>query len=110
MSTSKEEKTGVAQQNGSAVLGGLRKSAFNDVERSAAAMQAGQQFINSSLNMGWQMALTVLIPVFIGVKLDSHFHTQPSYTLAALFLAVAGAAVIVSNTIKSVRRDQENKK
>lgn len=85
-------------------------SALSDVERSTAAMQAGQQFIQASLNMGWQMALTVLVPVFIGVKLDSHFHTQPSYTLAALFLAVGGAAIIVSNTIKSVRRDQEKKK
>lgn len=80
-----------------------------DVERSAAIFAAKQQFISSTINMGWQMALTVLVPVFIGVKLDSHFHTTPSYTLAALVLAVAGAVIVVGNTLKQVKRDQASK-
>lgn len=84
-------------------------TALSDVERSTAAMQAGQQFISSSLNMGWQLALTVLVPVFIGVKVDSHYHTQPSYTLTALFLAAGGAAIVIKNTIKTVRKDQAEK-
>lgn len=83
--------------------------ALGDVERSTAAYQAGQQFINSSLNMGWQLALTVLVPVFVGVRLDQHFKTSPSYTLAALFLAIGGAVLVVSKTIGSVRKDQATK-
>lgn len=87
-------------------------SALNDIERSTAAFTASQQFVNSTISMGWQMALMVIIPVVIGVKLDDHFKTQPSYTLAALFLAVGGAAMIVSRTISNVKKDQdkENKK
>lgn len=80
-----------------------------DVERSSAVFAAKQQFLNSTISMGWQMALTVLVPVFIGVKLDDHFHTTPSYTLAALVLAVAGAVLVVGNTLKQVRKDQVTK-
>ena len=82
-------------------------SALNDVERSAAVFTAQQQFVASTISMGWQMALMVIIPVFIGVKLDSHFKTQPSYTLAALFLAVGGAIWIASKTISNVKQDQK---
>ena len=61
-----------------------------------------KQFISSAMNMGWQLAGAVLIPVLIGTKLDGHFHTTPSYTLTALVLASAGVVAIVSNTIKTL--------
>jgi F0F1-type ATP synthase assembly protein I len=81
-------------------------SAQFDVERSAAIFQARQQFLNSAINMGWQLALTVIVPVIIGVKLDDHFHSTPSYTLAALVLAVFLAVIVVGNTLKQVRASQ----
>ena len=84
-------------------------SAQFDVERSAAVFQARQQFLNSAINMGWQLALTVLVPVIVGVKLDDHFHTTPSYTLAALVIAVFLAVVVVGNTLKQVRESQTPK-
>lgn len=77
-----------------------------DVERSSAVFAARQQFLNSSINMGWQLALSVVVPVVVGVKLDDHFHTTPSYTLAALVLSVAGAAIVVGSTLKKIRKDQ----
>lgn len=80
--------------------------AQDDIERSLAVFAAKRQFISSALTMGWQMAGMVIIPVFIGVRLDDHFDSAPSYTLVALFLAIAGAVMIVRNTVQQVNRDQ----
>ena len=89
----------------------MRKAAdkttnIDDVERSLIALSAKRQFISAAMNMGWQLAFTVLVPVIIGVKLDAHFHTDPSYTLAALILATTGVVAVVWSTIKQVGREQ----
>ncbi len=82
--------------------------AQDNIELSLAAISAKQQFVSSAMNMGWQMAGMILIPVIIGVKLDDYFKSSPSYTLAALILAVGGSVYVVSNTIKQVNKEQPN--
>ena len=72
------------------------------VLQNAAALQATSQFWVSTFGMGWRMAITVLIPLVGGVKIDERFNTSPSYTLAGFFIAVAGASVVVWNTVKEV--------
>lgn len=76
------------------------------VQRRLSSYSPKRQFVEAAMNMGWQLAGAVLIPVIIGVKLDDHFHTTPSYTLAALVLACAGAIAIISGTIKQVNLEQ----
>ena len=71
-----------------------------------AVMAARQDFVSAALSMGWQLALTILIPVFIGAKLDDRFDSTPSYTLAALFIAIALAGAVVSRTLKQVVKEQ----
>ncbi len=78
----------------------------DEIERYAAAMSAKQQFISASLDMGWRLALTVLVPVFIGAWLDRRYDTSPSWTLTALFVAIGGAALVVWKTINAVNKDQ----
>ena len=68
------------------------------IQRRLATLNAKRQFMGAAVGMGWQLAGAVLIPVIAGVKLDDHFHTTPSYTLAALVLACGGAVAIVGNT------------
>lgn len=80
-----------------------------DVERSAAIFQARQQFVSTAINMGWQLALTVIVPVIIGVKLDDKFDSTPSYTLAALVVATGCASAVVWNTLKQVSKSQAQK-
>ena len=74
--------------------------------RLAQISDAKQQFVDAAINMGWQLAITILVPVFIGVQLDKHFNSSPSYTLAALFLAVFMSCTVVWKTIKGVSRPQ----
>ncbi len=80
--------------------------AQDEIERSLAVFSARKQFFSAATSMGWQLAGMVLVPVVIGVKLDDHFHSTPSYTLAALILAIGGAIWVVSNTLKQVAREQ----
>ena len=82
--------------------------AQDELDRSLAVFAAKKQFVSAAVNMGWQLGLTVIIPVIIGVKLDDHFHSSPSYTLAALFLSVGGVVLVVKNTIRQVQKDQTN--
>lgn len=74
---------------------------------------AKQQLFTSVLSMSWQLALTVVIPVVAGVKLDQHFDTAPSLTLTGFFLAAFAACTVVWNTVKDVNKAQaieDNKK
>lgn len=80
--------------------------AQDEIERSLAVLSARKQFFSAATSMGWQLAGMVLVPVVIGVKLDDHFHATPSYTLAALVLAIGGGVWVVNNTIKQVNKEQ----
>lgn len=91
--------------------------AKDELSRTLAVLAARKQFLGSSVSMGWQLALVVMIPVIIGVKLDTKYNTSPSYTLTALVLAVIMSVAVVSKTIKQVdsnlainNSDKENKK
>lgn len=76
------------------------------VQSRLSSLSPKRQFVDAAMNMGWQLAGAVLIPVIIGVKLDDRYDTTPSYTLAALVLACGGAITIVWNTIKRVNAEQ----
>lgn len=80
--------------------------AQDEIERSLAVLTARKQYFGAAVSMGWQLAFMVLIPVIIGVKLDDHFKSSPSYALAALVIAVGGAIYVINNTIKQVNQEQ----
>lgn len=71
-----------------------------------AGFDAKSQLVAASITLGWQLALMVLIPIFLGVQVDRKFDTSPSFTLTALFLAVAGSVVIISRTFKDINTQQ----
>lgn len=83
---------------------------LEDMERNMVIMSARQDFIDAAFSMGWQLALTILIPVFIGVQVDKKFDTSPSYTLTALFLAIGMGGYVVAQTIKKVSVKQASKR
>lgn len=77
-----------------------------DLDQYSKALEAKQQFVGATLNMGWRMALTVVIPIVVGVKVDQRFDTSPSWTLVGLMLAAFGACVAVWDTVKEVNQIQ----
>lgn len=74
----------------------------------ANAQNARLQFMSATTNMGIRLAVTVVIPIVVGVKLDQHFHSAPSWTLSGLFLAAFAGSAAVWSTIKQVNQQQQS--
>lgn len=49
----------------------------------------------ASLNMSWQLAIVVLVPIIGGFKLDQYLGSLPGLTIVGFLLAMAGMAVVV---------------
>ncbi len=89
----------------------MRKAAgkttnIDDVEQNFAAATAKRQFLMASSNMGWRLAVTVVVPIVGGVKLDDYFNSHPSFTLLGLMLAAVAGCTAVWATIKEINRQQ----
>ncbi|MEI6751030.1 MAG: AtpZ/AtpI family protein [Candidatus Saccharibacteria bacterium] len=66
-------------------------------------------FTISSLEMGWQLALAVLIPIFFGSWLDNRFHKYPVWTIIGLIVALLGFYAIVRKTVININHKQSKK-
>ena len=69
-------------------------------------LAAKSRFFAVTLGMGWRLAITVLIPLIAGIKIDERFDSSPAYTLAGFMLAVAGGAVVVWDSVVQVNKEQ----
>ena len=78
----------------------------DDITQFLEVQAAKSQFFGATLNLSWRLALTVLIPVLIGVKLDKTFDKSPSFVLAGLTLAAFGAVLTIMQTVKEVNQQQ----
>jgi F0F1-type ATP synthase assembly protein I len=78
----------------------------DDLDQIAASMAARQQFMSSALNMSWRLAVTVVVPIVAGVKLDEHFKSAPSLTLLGFMIAAVAGCVAVWGTIKELNKEQ----
>lgn len=81
-------------------------SEVDRMEQNLASMVAKRQFMSATGNMGWRLALTVVIPIVGGVKLDDYFHSSPSFTLLGVMLAAVAGCAAVWTTIKDINREQ----
>lgn len=57
-------------------------------------------FMDSAINMGWQLAVTIIVPIYIGVRLDDRFASSPKWTLVALFLAIVMSCAVVWKAVQ----------
>ncbi|HEY1835230.1 MAG TPA: AtpZ/AtpI family protein [Candidatus Saccharimonadales bacterium] len=62
------------------------------------------QFLNMALNMSWQLAIVVLVPILAGVKLDKVFGTGSVYTFVGLGLALIGSIAVMWRTMQVANR------
>lgn len=54
-----------------------------------------QAYYGAVLNMSWQLAVVVLVPVLGGHWLDGHYHTAPLWLLVGFGIAIAGMVLTV---------------
>lgn len=86
--------------------GAGKTTGIDGVEQKLAAQIAKRQFIAATSNMGWRLAITVIIPIVAGVKIDEYINTSPSFTLLGLMIAAAAGCAAVWATVKEVSREQ----
>ncbi|MCA9323826.1 AtpZ/AtpI family protein [Candidatus Saccharibacteria bacterium] len=77
-----------------------------EMQRLASVMDARQQFLVSTADMSWRLAITVVVPIVAGVKLDDYFNTSPSLTLLGFMVAAAGGSAVVWRTVKNLNTEQ----
>jgi len=63
-----------------------------------------QLFFSSAMNMSWQLALVVLVPVIGGVQLDKAFGTKYVCTFIGLGLALLGSGLVMWRTMQAANR------
>jgi F0F1-type ATP synthase assembly protein I len=61
----------------------------------ATSQQARKQFYGAALNMSWQLAVVVLVPIVGGYQLDKALDSVPFLTVVGFFIAMAGTAVVM---------------
>jgi F0F1-type ATP synthase assembly protein I len=65
------------------------------------------EFVVAALNMSWQLAIVVLVPIIFGYELDKKLDTLPSLTILGFLLAMIGMALVVWRQMQLL--DPENK-
>ncbi len=68
---------------------------------SLSKTQARQLFMSAALNMSWQLAIGVLVPIIGGYELDKTLKTTPLLTILGLIIAMILCAVVVSKALKA---------
>jgi len=63
---------------------------------------ARRNFFGAALNMSWQLAVVVLIPIIGGHYLDVATETAPLFTLVGFFFAMAGTAAVVWHQLQTL--------
>lgn len=75
-------------------------STANPNEKLADSMYQRSLFLNLALNMSWQLAIVVIVPIVGGHLLDNHFKTHPWITIIGAIIAAAGVFIILKQTVK----------
>lgn len=56
-------------------------------------------FVSMALNMSWQLAVVVIVPIVGGYMLDQRYHFTPWLTLTGLVVAAIGVFGVLSRTV-----------
>lgn len=56
-------------------------------------------FFGAVLDMTWQMAIVVVVPIVGGFKLDGVAHTTPAFTILGFLVAMAGTFVVMKRMV-----------
>lgn len=89
----------MSETNKAVAKKGVDQHEMSDFELSMAAKN---QFFVTTLNMSWQLAIAVLVPVLGGHFLDQKFDTGYLYFTIGFVLAIAGMCLVVWRQISLI--------
>jgi hypothetical protein len=76
--------------------GGTSKKVQKTTQRS--------QFVVMALNMSWQLAVVIFVPIIGGVQLDKAWDTSYVFTLAGVALGLVGSGLVMWRTLQVANR------
>lgn len=62
------------------------------------------QFVVMALNMSWQLAVVIFVPIIGGVHLDKALDTSYIFTLAGVALGLVGSGLVMWRTLQAANR------
>lgn len=72
-------------------------------DRTQKARQRNQ-FVFMALNMSWQLAVVILLPVIIGVQADKMLGTSYIFALTGVVVGLAGSGLVMWRTMRIASR------
>jgi F0F1-type ATP synthase assembly protein I len=104
------EKTAVPTTTRPVIKGGMTQKDKYD-----QALYQQNLFIVMALNMSWQLAVVVIVPLVGGYKLDQHFDSSPIYTIIGLVVAVLASFGVLYRILREAKdrtgyKDKESSK
>jgi protein-S-isoprenylcysteine O-methyltransferase Ste14 len=63
-----------------------------------------QQFIVAALNMSWQLAVVVLVPIIGGVQLGKKLGNPSDWTIAGLIVAFIASGLVMWRAMQAANR------
>jgi F0F1-type ATP synthase assembly protein I len=67
-------------------------------------------FMSLGLDMTWQLALVVIVPIVGGYALDKHYHTTPWLLVAGFIIAAVGVFGVLSRVVsEATQKSNYNK-
>lgn len=101
MSTSR----GPASITPTPLRGGHKVSAARAGDRSPVAPEKSAamrgRFVGMAVNMFWQLAVAVLVPLIAAVQIGKHFHAETAGVAIGLALAVAASTLVMWRTMQA---------
>lgn len=61
-------------------------------------------FISAMLDMSWQLAVVVLVPIIGGFELDKHFKTSPLLLIIGFVVAMGGVFVVLKRMLAELNQ------
>lgn len=61
-------------------------------------------FLNMALNMSWQLAVIVIVPIVGGYELDQHLKIAPWLTIVGFLLAAGGFVAVLFRVVAVANR------
>jgi len=91
-------------------------SVEQDAQSLISVFEARKLFLTSTIDMSWKLALSIILPLGLGIKLDKTYDTEPLFIFVGLVIGViAGGLVVwksvqnVENTVNKTETEKRNK-
>jgi len=89
-----------------AVKNKLEDTAPKKNKQSQEKFEVKSQFFALAVNMSWQLAIIVLVPIVGGFKLDQYIKTTPLFTIVGFIIAMAGTALTLKRILGDLNGTQ----